>query len=96
MKECHILDIEQAAMDYLQALRKEKKMSQAELGRLAFPESTNSLAKINAMWNMKTNKERPLRLRMGDFFAMCSALGKEPPSAIFEIWENAKRKGQIE
>ncbi len=86
VKEQNILNIEYKALEFLLEERKRQNLTEMELGKMAFPEHTNPRAKINAMYHMKTGKGKSLRLRMGDFCAMCQALGKSPPEEFFKIW----------
>lgn len=91
MKEANILDIEAKALNYLLELRKDKGMTEAELGKQAFPESSNPWSKVHAMWNAKTAEKKALRLRLGDFCAMCSAMGKDPAEALFTLWRGSEK-----
>ncbi len=86
MKEANIIDIEKAALDFLLSARKEAGMTEAELGKIAFPESSNPWSKVHAMWNAKTSTNKALRLRLGDFCAMCKALGKNPAQELLLLW----------
>lgn len=89
MKEGNIVDIERKAMAHLDALREEKKLSEKELGELAFPEAKNPRQKVNALRNPRGVKGEPLRIRLGDFCAMCQAMGKNPAQELLLIWSQA-------
>lgn len=92
MKEQNIIDIEKVALEFLLAARKEAGMTEAELGQKAFPDSANPWSKIHAMWNMKTPSKKGLRLRLGDFCAMCQALGKNPAQELLLLWNKVDQK----
>lgn len=92
MKERNIIDIEKAALDFLLAARKEAGMTEGELGQKAFPDSTNPWSKVHAMWNMKTAAKKGLRLRLGDFCAMCQALGKNPAQELLLLWNKVDQE----
>ena len=87
MKEQNIFDIEKAALDKLLELRKASGMSETEFGMKAFPGIANPRNKISSLWSVKTKEGKPLRLRLGDFCAMCLALGKDPAQELFLIWQ---------
>lgn len=86
MKETNIISIEEAALDFLQKARKDAGLSQEQLGALAFPEAKNPMSKVNAMWNVQSFNKKMLRLRLGDFCAMCKALGKHPAQELLLLW----------
>ena len=86
MREENIISIEQAALDFLLKARKEAGLTQEQFGRLAFPENANPRAKINAMYSMQTSTKKNLRVRLGDFCAMCKALGKNPAQELLLLW----------
>ncbi|MBQ7456725.1 MAG: hypothetical protein IJS54_03880 [Desulfovibrio sp.] len=90
MKEQEVLDIERAALDLLLQYRKEGNLSETELGKLAFPEAARPRSKVNALWSVKTDGGKPLRLRLGDFCAMCDAMGKDPSQELFTLWQRHK------
>ncbi len=90
MEEGTILDIEKEALEMLLDERKKQKMSQSELGKKAFPNSVNPLSKINAMYHMKASDNKPLRLRLGDYCAMCRALGVSPIEKLAIIIDGKK------
>mgnify|MGYP001029330666 FL=1 len=92
MKEQHIFDIEKAALDLLLQYRKESGMSETEFGKASFPDIANPRSKINCLWSVKTTGGKPLRLRLGDFCAMCLALGKNPAQELFLLWEQAEKE----
>lgn len=92
MREVDMVSIEQAALDFLLQLRKEQKLTEAELGQRAFPESSNPWAKVHSLWNTKTATKKSLRLRLGDFCSMCQAMGKEPDEVFFKLWQTHKNQ----
>lgn len=92
MKEQAIFDIEKAALDLLLKYRKESGLSETDFGKKAFPDIANPRSKINSLWSVKTVGGKPLRLRLGDFCAMCLALGKNPSQELFLLWEQADRE----
>ena len=92
MKEENILSIEQAALDFLLKLRKEKGLTQEQFGKLAFPESPNPRAKINAMYSVQTSTKKNLRVRLGDFCAMCKALDRNPAQELLLLWNQIEQE----
>ena len=70
MKDDSIVDIERKAIAYLDKIRQEEGITEAEWGKRAFPEAKNSRVKINSLRIPRTNTGEPLRLRLGDFCAM--------------------------
>ena len=91
MKEGNIISLEQAALDFLLKARKEAKLTEEQLGKLAFPESKTPRAKIHAMWSVQTSNKKALRLRLGDFCAMCRALGKNPAQELLLLWNQVEQ-----
>lgn len=92
MKEENIFDIEKEALELLLKYRKEIGMSETEFGKAAFPDISTPRSKINSLWSVKTAGGKPLRLRLGDFCAMCKALGKNPAQELFLLWEKAEKE----
>ncbi len=90
MKELLIFDIEKDALDLLLKYRQELKLSETELGKAAFPDASNPRSKVNSLWSVKTEGGKPLRLRLGDFCAMCVAVGKDPAQELFSLWQKYK------
>lgn len=91
MKEQNILDIERKALEFLSEDRKKQGMTETEFGKKSFPNIENPRAKINAMYQVKTGSGKNLRLRLGDFCAMCQALGRNPAEELFKLWTSAER-----
>lgn len=87
MREDSIIALERAALDFLLAARKEAGMSEKELGSAAFPDADNPRAKVHSLWSTKTASNKGLRLRLGDFCAMCQALGKSPAEELARLWD---------
>ena len=86
MKEASIVEIERKAIALIDRFRKEAGLSEAKLGELAFPEAKNYRQKINSLRNARGSSNEPLRLRLGDFCAICHKI-------LFEIvkqknWES--------
>lgn len=92
MKEANIIDIERAALEFLLKARKDAGLTETELGKKAFPESSNPRAKVHAMWSAKTSENKALRLRLGDFCAMCLALGKNPAQELLLLWNQVEQE----
>lgn len=92
MKEANIIDIERVALDFLLKTRKEQGLSETEFGKLAFPEASDPRTKIHAMWAAKSNSGNRLRLRLGDFCAMCLALGKNPAQELLLLWNQVEQE----
>lgn len=92
MKEVNIIDIERVALDFLLKARKDAGLTETELGELAFPEVANPRAKVHAMWSAKTVGNKALRLRLGDFCAMCLALGKNPAQELLLLWNQVDQE----
>jgi hypothetical protein len=86
MKESSILDIERRAIDYLNSLRKASRISETTLAESAFPGVQNARAKLSALRIARSNTGQPLRLRLGDFCAICHALGKNPAQELLLLW----------
>ena len=92
MKEANIIDIERVALDFLLKARKDAGLTETELGKMAFPEALNPRAKIHAMWSAKTSENKALRLRLGDFCAICLALGKNPAQELLLLWNKVAQE----
>ena len=92
MKEDNILAIERAALDFLLKARKDAGMTEAELGKRAFPESSNPWSKVHALWNARTSTKKGLRVRLGDFCAMCKALEKNPAQELLLLWNQINQE----
>lgn len=86
MKEGTIVDIERKAMAHIDALREKRGMSEKDLGELAFPEAKNPRQKVNALRNPRGLKGEPLRIRLGDYCAMCEALGYNPAQELLIVY----------
>jgi hypothetical protein len=89
MKDKNIVDIEKMAAAHLNRIRIETGITETRLGELAFPESKNKRAKINALRVPRSNTGEPLRFRLGDFCAICHALGKNPAQELLLLWGDA-------
>ena len=89
MKDDSIVDIGRKAIAYLDKIRQEEGITEAEWGKRAFPEAKNSRVKINSLRIPRTNTGEPLRLRLGDFCAMCHALGRNPAQELLILWGQA-------
>ena len=61
MKEANIIDVERAALEFLLKARKDAGLTETELGKKAFPESSNPRGKVHAMWSAKTYENKALR-----------------------------------
>lgn len=92
MKEANIIDIERVALDFLLKARKNAGLTETELGMKAFPDASNPRAKVHAMWSAKTSDNKGLRLRLGDFCAMCMALGKNPAQELLLLWNQIEQE----
>ena len=92
MLEEIVLDIEKSALDLILETRKKQGMSELALGEAAFPGNKNPQSKIHAMWNMKTASNKSLRLRLGDYCAMCRALGLSPSEELAIILRASENK----
>lgn len=44
------------------------------------------------MWNAKTATKKSLRLRLGDFCAMCKALDKNPAQELLLLWNQIEQE----
>ena len=86
MKEVDKVQSEQAALDVLDAIREQKEMTLAELGRKAFPDDAAPHMRIRALRVEKNGKKQ--RLRLGDFRAMCEALEEDPIRVLIKAWDN--------
>ena len=85
MKEVEKVESEQLAFDFLDAIREQKKVSLAELGRRAFPDDAAPHMRIRALRVAKNGKRQ--RLKLGDFRAMCKALEEDPIRVLIKAWE---------
>ena len=90
MDEGIIVDIERKAMAHIDSLREQRGLSEKELGEKAFPTAKNPRQKVNALRNSRGLKGEPLRIRLGDFCAMCEAMGCNPAQELLVIY------GQVE
>ena len=79
--------IEQKALDVLDAIRESKGITQAELGRRAFPDDAAPHMRIRALRVEKNGKKQ--RLRLGDFRALCVALDEDPIRVLIKAWEDS-------
>lgn len=91
MEEKTILAIERKALEYLLEERKKQGLSETKFGKMAFPELENPRAKINGLYQLKTETGKNLRFRLGDFCAMCHALDKNPPEVLFSLWNSIEK-----
>jgi len=85
MKEVDKVQSEQEALDVLDSIREQKKMSLAELGRKAFPDDAAPHMRIRALRIEKNGKKQ--RLRLGDFRSMCEALEEDPIRVLIKAWD---------
>lgn len=92
MKEANIISIEKAALDFLLKSRKDAGLSEEQLGQMAFPECSTPRTKIHAMWSVQTSNKKGLRLRLGDFCAMCHAMGKNPAQELLLLWNQIEQE----
>jgi len=76
--------IERLAMEIFDEERKEQKMSEAALGEKAYEGEPNPRMKIQAL-RIKRGHGKPQRLKFGDFWALCEALGREPAEVCTQI-----------
>ena len=86
MKEETILNVERLALEHILSLRKEKGITEKELGEKAFPDAKNPRLKISGLWHGRGKGNDGLRLRLGDFCTIITALGKNPPQELLTIW----------
>ena len=87
MKEELKVESEQKALDVLAAIRESKGITQAELGRRAFPDDAAPHMRIRALRVEKNGKKQ--RLRLGDFRALCVALDEDPIRVLIKAWEDS-------
>ena len=85
MKDEDIMNIEREALERIHQIRQESGLSETELGLQAFPSAKNPRLKVSSMRNTKGKTGEPLRFRLGDFCAMCQALGKNPAQELLLI-----------
>lgn len=76
--------IERLAMEIFDEERKRLKLSEVALGEKAYPNEPNPRMKIQAL-RIKRGHGKPQRLKLGDFWAICEALGREPSEVCSEI-----------
>lgn len=88
MKEELKVQSEQQVLDTIDALRQSKGLSQAELGRRAFPDDAAPHMRIRALRTPRNGKIQ--RLRLGDFRALCVALDEDPIRVLIKAWEGEK------
>lgn len=86
MKDDNIMHVEREALAHILGLRKEAGLTEKELGEKAFPDTKNPRQKISAFYNVKGKEGTPLRIRLGDFCAMCQAMGKHPAQELLTVW----------
>lgn len=84
------VDIERRALAALLKARKERGMSETELGRLAFPGAENPRVKVSTMYHSKTASNQNLRVRLGDFCAMCEALELDAAEIVARLIKESK------
>ncbi len=87
MKEELKVQSEQQVLDTIDAIRKAKGLSQAELGRRAFPDDAAPHMRIRALKTPRNGKVQ--RLRLGDFRALCVALEEDPIRVLIRAWEGS-------
>jgi len=90
MKDENILNVEREALDLILSIRKERGMTERELGEKAFPEAKNPRLKISSLWHGRGKDNDGLRLRLGDFCTICNALGRNPAQELLIIWGRIK------
>jgi len=80
---------ERQVLAILEKIRENRGMSIAELGRRAFPEDAAPHMKMRALRMPKNGKAQ--RLRLGDFRALCLALGEDPVRVLIKAWEGEEK-----
>ena len=89
MKEELKVQSEQQVLDTIDAIRQAKGLSQAELGRRAFPDDAAPHMRMRALKTPRNGKVQ--RLRLGDFRALCVALDEDPIRVLIRAWENEEK-----
>lgn len=89
MKEKSTVNIEKEAINHLEQIRGECGLTETQWGEKAFPYVKNKRIKISALKTPRKNTGEPLRLRLGDFCALCHALGRNPAQELLLIWAKA-------
>ena len=84
MKQEKVVLIERLAMEVFDECRKERGLSEEALGKIAYPDEPNPRMKIQAL-RIKRGHGKPQRLRFGDFWALCEALGRDASEVCSEI-----------
>ena len=84
MNEGTILQIEKLAIMRLEEERKRLGLSQKELGEKAFSGATNPYMRVQAL-RINRGNGKPQRLRLGDFVALCEAMGLDAGKVIWEV-----------
>jgi hypothetical protein len=79
-----IVLIERMAMEIFDESRKKQGLSEEALGKLAYPGEPNPRMKIQSL-RIKRGHGKPQRLRFGDFWALCDALGRDASEVCAEI-----------
>jgi hypothetical protein len=79
------LKIERDILTYLDAMKKEKGLTDEAWGKEAFAdEQLNHRRKIQNLKKPQSNGQ-PQRLNVGDFVRLCAPLGKDPGRLLIEI-----------
>ena len=76
--------IEQALISTLNEKRKEKNLTIAELGDLAFPGAVNGRMKIQSLTSKQGNG-KPRSLKVSEFVSIAKALGLDPTRVLGNV-----------
>ena len=84
MNEERTVQIEKLAIERLEEERKRLGLSQKDLGERAYPQAVNPYMRVQAL-RINRGNGKPQRLRLGDFVALCEALGLDPGKVLWEV-----------
>lgn len=80
-----MLRIEQVALARIKCHRKELRMSETEMGKIAFENARHAQTKVSRLYNPMPNTGKTARPTLGEWLAMCYALGIEPLNELKAI-----------
>ncbi|MDL2316910.1 hypothetical protein LJC59_07520 [Desulfovibrio sp. OttesenSCG-928-A18] len=91
MLDADKMKAEQKALDTLEDIRCQKNVSLAELGRQAFPDKAASHMVMQALRKDRGDGKKQ-RLTLGDFLAICTALGEDSIEVLKLAWGRKQKK----
>lgn len=89
IEEEKAVQVERDILDHLEAVKKEKGLTDESWGELAFAGTVNGRRKIQNLKKPQANG-RPQRLSVGDFVRLCYPLGVDPTRILGKVLDEHK------